>query len=222
MKFNKCMRCCLLYTSSIRTNLPWYAGKIPAKAGLSIPLILPTNKVAPVNKAPELPAEIKTSPSPFFNMLNPTTIEESFLFLIATVGVSSILILSLIHISKVKVIRDETGLATDYEIEGDYPKYGNDDDRADQIGVELVKRFLSKLQKHYTYRNSTVTLSVLTITSNVVYGKNTGNTPDGRRMSVSYTHLTWVVLIKWSSTKCAKWYVGKPSDLRIWFGYRYS
>ena len=90
--------------------------------------------------------------------------------------------LSAIKYAKVKVIRDETGLATDYEIEGDYPKYGNDDDRADQIGVELVKRFLSKLQKHYTYRNSTVTLSVLTITSNVVYGKNTGNTPDGRRM----------------------------------------
>ncbi len=90
--------------------------------------------------------------------------------------------LSAIKYAKVKVIRDETGLATDYEIEGDFPKYGNDDDRADQIGVELVKRFLSKLQKHYTYRNSTVTLSVLTITSNVVYGKNTGNTPDGRRM----------------------------------------
>lgn len=90
--------------------------------------------------------------------------------------------LSAIKYAKVKVIRDKTGLATDYEIEGDYPKYGNDDDRADQIGVELVKRFLSKLQKHYTYRNSTVTLSVLTITSNVVYGKNTGNTPDGRRM----------------------------------------
>ena len=90
--------------------------------------------------------------------------------------------LSAIKYAKVKVIRDETGLATDYEIEGDYPKYGNDDDRVDQIGVELVKRFLSKLQKHYTYRNSTVTLSVLTITSNVVYGKNTGNTPDGRRM----------------------------------------
>ena len=84
--------------------------------------------------------------------------------------------LSAIKYAKVKVIRDETGLAIDYKVEGDFPKYGNDDDR-----VDLVKTFLNKLQKHQTYRNSKHTLSILTITSNVVYGKNTGNTPDGRR-----------------------------------------
>ena len=89
--------------------------------------------------------------------------------------------LSAIKYAKVKVIRDETGLAIDYETEGDFPKYGNDDDRVDQIAVDLVKTFLNKLQKHQTYRNSKHTLSILTITSNVVYGKNTGNTPDGRR-----------------------------------------
>ena len=89
--------------------------------------------------------------------------------------------LSAIKYAKVKVIRDETGLAIDYKVEGDFPKYGNDDDRVDQIAVDLVKTFLNKLQKHHTYRNSKHTLSILTITSNVVYGKNTGNTPDGRR-----------------------------------------
>ena len=89
--------------------------------------------------------------------------------------------LSAIKYAKVKVIRDETGLAIDYVTEGDFPKYGNDDDRVDQIAVDLVKTFLNKLQKHQTYRNSKHTLSILTITSNVVYGKNTGNTPDGRR-----------------------------------------
>ncbi len=89
--------------------------------------------------------------------------------------------LSAIKYAKVKVIRDETGLAIDYKAEGDFPKYGNDDDRVDQIAVDLVKTFLNKLQKHQTYRNSKHTLSILTITSNVVYGKNTGNTPDGRR-----------------------------------------
>ena len=89
--------------------------------------------------------------------------------------------LSAIKYAKVKVIRDETGLAIDYKVEGDFPKYGNDDDRVDQIAVDLVKTFLNKLQKHQTYRNSKHTLSILTITSNVVYGKNTGNTPDGRR-----------------------------------------
>ncbi len=89
--------------------------------------------------------------------------------------------LSAIKYAKVKVIRDETGLAYDYEIEGDFPKYGNDDDRVDQIAVDIVKTFLRKLQKHQTYRNSKHTLSILTITSNVVYGKATGNTPDGRR-----------------------------------------
>ena len=89
--------------------------------------------------------------------------------------------LSAIKYAKVKVIRDETGLAIDYQVEGDFPKYGNDDDRVDSIAVDIVKSFLRKLQKHHTYRGSKHTLSILTITSNVVYGKNTGNTPDGRR-----------------------------------------
>ena len=89
--------------------------------------------------------------------------------------------LSAIKYAKVKVIRDETGLAVDYKVEGDFPKYGNDDDRVDQIAVDIVKSFLRKLEKHHTYRGSKHTLSILTITSNVVYGKNTGNTPDGRR-----------------------------------------
>ena len=89
--------------------------------------------------------------------------------------------LSAIKYAKVKVIRDETGLAVYYEIEGDFPKYGNDDDRVDDIAVNLVKTFLRKLERHVTYRGSKHTLSVLTITSNVVYGKATGNTPDGRR-----------------------------------------
>ena len=94
--------------------------------------------------------------------------------------------LSAIKYAKVKVIRDETGLAVDYEIEGNFPKFGNDDDRVDEIAVCVVKRFLSKLQKHQTYRNSKQTLSILTITSNVVYGKNTGNTPDGRRAGAPF------------------------------------
>ncbi len=89
--------------------------------------------------------------------------------------------ISAIKYAKVKVIRDETGLAVDYEVEGDFPKYGNDDDRVDDIAVSLIKTFMKKLEKHHTYRNSRTTLSILTITSNVVYGKNTGNTPDGRR-----------------------------------------
>ena len=94
--------------------------------------------------------------------------------------------LSAIKYAKVKVIRDKTGLAVDYEIEGDFPKFGNDDDRVDEIAVCIVKRFLTKLQKHQTYRNSKQTLSILTITSNVVYGKNTGNTPDGRRAGAPF------------------------------------
>ena len=89
--------------------------------------------------------------------------------------------LSAIKYAKVKVIRDETGLATDYEVEGDFPKYGNDDDRVDQIAVEITKKFMNKLRKQKTYRNSKPTMSILTITSNVVYGKSTGNTPDGRK-----------------------------------------
>ena len=94
--------------------------------------------------------------------------------------------LSAIKHTKVKVIRDENGLAVDYEIEGDYPKYGNNDDRADQIGVELLKSFMKKVQKHPTYRNAIHTTSILTITSNVVYGKKTGNTPDGRRAGAPF------------------------------------
>lgn len=89
--------------------------------------------------------------------------------------------LSAIKYAKVEVVRDETGLAIDYETTGEFPKYGNDDDRVDQIAVEVVKEFMKKLEKHQTYRNAKPTLSILTITSNVVYGKYTGNTPDGRR-----------------------------------------
>ena len=89
--------------------------------------------------------------------------------------------LSAIKYAKVKVIRDDTGLAVDYQVEGEFPKFGNDDNRVDDIAVDLIKAFLKKLQKHTTYRNSKHTLSVLTITSNVVYGKATGNTPDGRK-----------------------------------------
>ncbi|MGG6440293.1 formate C-acetyltransferase [Saccharococcus caldoxylosilyticus] len=89
--------------------------------------------------------------------------------------------LSAIKYAKVKPICDENGIAVDFEIEGDFPKYGNNDDRVDQIAVDLVERFMTKLKKHKTYRDSKHTLSILTITSNVVYGKKTGNTPDGRR-----------------------------------------
>lgn len=89
--------------------------------------------------------------------------------------------LSAIKHAKVKVIRDDTGLAVDYEIEGDYPAFGNNDDRVDQIAVDLVHTFINKLKKVKTYRNAKTTLSILTITSNVVYGKKTGNTPDGRK-----------------------------------------
>ena len=94
--------------------------------------------------------------------------------------------LSAIKYAKVKVIRDETGLAVDYEIEGDYPKFGNDDERVDSIAVDIVKTFMNKLKRYPTYRNSKHTLSILTITSNVVYGKATGNTPDGRRMGAPF------------------------------------
>ena len=89
--------------------------------------------------------------------------------------------LSAIKYAKVKVIRNNDGLAIDYIVEGNYPKYGNDDDRVDEIAIHILKTFISKLKKHKVYRNAVPTLSILTITSNVVYGKNTGNTPDGRR-----------------------------------------
>ncbi|WP_174733096.1 formate C-acetyltransferase [Mesobacillus harenae] len=89
--------------------------------------------------------------------------------------------LSAIKYGKVSVIRDANGIAVDFKTEGDFPKYGNNDDRVDSIAVELVKKFMNMLRKHPTYRNSVHTMSILTITSNVVYGKKTGNTPDGRR-----------------------------------------
>ena len=89
--------------------------------------------------------------------------------------------LSAIKYAKVRVLRNELGIATDFAIEGAYPAYGNNDDRVDQIAVWLVETFMEKIRKHKTYRDSTPTQSVLTITSNVVYGKKTGNTPDGRR-----------------------------------------
>jgi formate C-acetyltransferase len=89
--------------------------------------------------------------------------------------------LSAIKHATVKVIRDENGLAVDFVTEGDFPKYGNNDDAVDDIAVEITETFMKKLRKHPTYRNSLTTMSILTITSNVVYGKKTGNTPDGRR-----------------------------------------
>ena len=94
--------------------------------------------------------------------------------------------LSAIKYAKVKPIRDESGLAIDFEIEGDFPKYGNDDDRVDSIAVDIQKRFMDKLRKQKTYRNSKPTMSILTITSNVVYGKKTGNTPDGRKSGAPF------------------------------------
>ena len=89
--------------------------------------------------------------------------------------------LSAVKYAKVSVVRDENDIAVDFETEGDFPKYGNNDDRVDAIAVDIVKRFMKKLRKHQTYRQSVHTMSILTITSNVVYGKKTGNTPDGRR-----------------------------------------
>ncbi len=89
--------------------------------------------------------------------------------------------LSAIKYAKVKTVRDENGIVEDYIIEGDYPAYGNNDDRADEIAVELVNSFMNKIRKHKTYRDAEPTMSILTITSNVVYGGKTGNTPDGRR-----------------------------------------
>ena len=94
--------------------------------------------------------------------------------------------LSAIKYAKVKVIRDETGLAVDYEVEGDFPTFGNDDEQVDQIAIDVVKTFMTKLKRQQTYRKSTATLSILTITSNVVYGKATGNTPDGRKAGAPF------------------------------------
>ena len=92
--------------------------------------------------------------------------------------------LSAIKYAKVKCIRDENGIVTDYEIEGDFPKYGNNDDRVDKIAVTVVRRFMEMIKKHHTYRDGVPTMSILTITSNVVYGKKTGNTPDGRKQGI--------------------------------------
>ena len=89
--------------------------------------------------------------------------------------------LSAIKYANVYPVRNGEGIVVDFKIEGDYPKYGNNDDRVDELAVWLVKTFMEKIKSHYTYRNSVPTMSILTITSNVVYGKNTGNTPDGRR-----------------------------------------
>ena len=94
--------------------------------------------------------------------------------------------LSAIKYAKVKVIRDETGLAVDYAVEGDFPKYGNDDDRVDAIATEIVHRFMEHVRKNHTYRDSIPTTSILTITSNVVYGKATGSTPDGRKRGEAF------------------------------------
>ena len=88
--------------------------------------------------------------------------------------------LSAIKYARVRTVRDESGLVVDYVPEGDFPRYGNDDDRADDIAVWLLKTFMTKIKKHHTYRNSEATTSILTITSNVVYGKATGALPDGR------------------------------------------
>ena len=94
--------------------------------------------------------------------------------------------LSAIKYAKVKAIRDEKGIVVDYEIEGDFPKYGNDDDRVDKIAYDIVHRFMTHIRKHHTYRDGIPTTSILTITSNVVYGKNTGATPDGRKRGEAF------------------------------------
>ena len=94
--------------------------------------------------------------------------------------------LSAIKYAKVKVIRDESGMAVDYEVEGDFPKYGNDDDRVDSIAYDIVHRFMNHVRKNHTYRDGIPTTSILTITSNVVYGKATGSTPDGRKRGEAF------------------------------------
>ena len=94
--------------------------------------------------------------------------------------------LSAIKYAKVKVIRNEVGIATDYEVEGDFPKFGNDDDRVDSIAYDIVHRFMAHIRKNHTYRDGIPTTSILTITSNVVYGKATGSTPDGRKKGEAF------------------------------------
>ena len=112
--------------------------------------------------------------------------------------------LSAIKYAKVKTIRDDNGLVMDYEIEGDYPKYGNNDDRVDEIAINLLKTFMTKVKKHPTYRDAKHTTSILTITSNVVYGKKTGNTPDGRR---EVCHLLQVLTHFTEEIRMGRWLV---------------
>lgn len=117
--------------------------------------------------------------------LHDTNIDRTMAFGVAGLSIVADS-LSAIKYAKVKPIRDEDGLAIDFEIEGDYPKYGNDDNRVDSIAVNVLEFFMDELKKYECYRNSEPTLSVLTITSNVVYGKKTGTTPDGRKKGLPF------------------------------------